>query len=162
MPTDNPSPIAKSADLRNEYYGSLDQGLDPRKDRGRDAALVGLRELALVGVIHDRRVDRARGLLAHIYGGRRIDALDTLLLPAFPDRQPDSVEERLASRLPTFYAGLQASERLGLKVIEIPSHPRHGVSLPALEEALRHGFALQHLLIDDFTKLTFVGGIDVR
>lgn len=44
----------------------------------------------------------------------------------------------IAVESPTFYAGLQASERLGLKVIEIPSHPRDGVSLTALEEALRH------------------------
>ena len=44
----------------------------------------------------------------------------------------------IAIESPTFYAGLQASERLGLKVIEIPSHPREGVSLAALEEALRH------------------------
>lgn len=43
----------------------------------------------------------------------------------------------IAIESPTFYAGLQASERLGLKVIEIPSHPRHGVSLEALETALR-------------------------
>ena len=43
----------------------------------------------------------------------------------------------IAIESPTFYAGLQASERLGLKVIEIPSHPREGVSLSALEEALR-------------------------
>ena len=44
----------------------------------------------------------------------------------------------IAIESPTFYAGLQASERLGLKVIEIPSHPREGISLPALEDALRH------------------------
>ena len=43
----------------------------------------------------------------------------------------------IAIESPTFYAGLQASERLGLKVIEIPTHPREGVSLPALAEALR-------------------------
>jgi DNA-binding transcriptional MocR family regulator len=43
----------------------------------------------------------------------------------------------IAIESPTFYAGLQASERLGLKVIEIPTHPRDGVSLAALEEALR-------------------------
>lgn len=43
----------------------------------------------------------------------------------------------IAIESPTFYAGLQASERLGLKVIEIPSHPREGISLAALEEALR-------------------------
>src|SRR5574343_1825848 len=44
----------------------------------------------------------------------------------------------IAIESPTFYAGLQASERLGLNVIEIPSHPREGVSLTALEDALRH------------------------
>src|SRR5574343_320832 len=44
----------------------------------------------------------------------------------------------IAIESPTLYAGLQASERLGLKVIEIPSHPREGVSLSALDEALRH------------------------
>lgn len=44
----------------------------------------------------------------------------------------------IAIESPTFYAGLQASERLGLKVIEIPSHPREGVSLSALADALRH------------------------
>lgn len=44
----------------------------------------------------------------------------------------------IAIESPTFYAGLQASERLGLKVLEIPSHPRDGLSLAALEDALRH------------------------
>ena len=44
----------------------------------------------------------------------------------------------IAVESPTFYAGLQASERLGLKVIEIPSHPREGISLGALADALRH------------------------
>lgn len=43
----------------------------------------------------------------------------------------------IAIESPTFYVGLQASERLGLKVIEIPSHSREGLSLPALEQALR-------------------------
>ncbi|KXB30314.1 GntR family transcriptional regulator [Dechloromonas denitrificans] len=43
----------------------------------------------------------------------------------------------IAIESPTFYATLQASERLGLKVIEIPTHPRDGISLAALEEALR-------------------------
>lgn len=48
--------------------------------------------------------------------------------------QPGDV---IAVESPTFYAGLQASERLGLHVIEIPSHPRDGVSLSALADALR-------------------------
>jgi DNA-binding transcriptional MocR family regulator len=40
---------------------------------------------------------------------------------------------------PTFYAALQAIERMGLKAIEVPSHPEHGLDLDALERAI-----LQH------------------
>ena len=101
-----PAELDKDLELKNQYYATLDQGLDPRKNRGRDAALVGLREMALVGAIHDARVDRARGLLARLYGGRRVDALDALLLPALPPAAPANAEERLAGKLPTFYAGL--------------------------------------------------------
>ncbi|MGH8808316.1 MAG: PLP-dependent aminotransferase family protein [Noviherbaspirillum sp.] len=40
---------------------------------------------------------------------------------------------------PTFYAALQALERVGLKAIEVPTHPREGVDLDALALALeRH------------------------
>jgi DNA-binding transcriptional MocR family regulator len=40
---------------------------------------------------------------------------------------------------PTFYAALQALERIGLKAIEVPTHPRDGIDLAALAEALeRH------------------------
>lgn len=40
---------------------------------------------------------------------------------------------------PTFYAALQSIERNGLKAVEIPSHPRDGIDLDAMEHALaRH------------------------
>jgi len=39
---------------------------------------------------------------------------------------------------PCFYGVLQAIERRGLKVIEIPTHPRDGIDLNALADALRH------------------------
>ncbi|HVR55193.1 MAG TPA: PLP-dependent aminotransferase family protein [Pseudorhodoferax sp.] len=40
---------------------------------------------------------------------------------------------------PTFYAALQALERLGLQAIEVPTHPREGMDLAALEQAIaRH------------------------
>jgi len=110
-----PDDIAKDAELRDVYYGTLDQNLDPRKDRGRDAALVGLRELSMIGVVHDARVERARKLLSRLYGGRRIDALDGLLLPALPSYTPATVEERLAGKLPTFYAGLLLDEKAGTR-----------------------------------------------
>lgn len=60
----------------------------------------------------------------------------------------------IAIESPTFYAGLQASERLGLKVIEIPSHPREGVSLTALEDALRHHPIKACLLMLNFANPT--------
>lgn len=40
---------------------------------------------------------------------------------------------------PTFYAALQALERIGLEAIEVPTHPREGIELEALERAItRH------------------------
>lgn len=40
---------------------------------------------------------------------------------------------------PSFYGALQALQRLGLRAIEVPTHPRHGVDLDALQAALlRH------------------------
>jgi hypothetical protein len=99
-----PEEFAHDPELTEAYYSSLDQGLEPRKERGRDAALVGLRMLAEVGVLRDDRVLRARALLSKLYNGRRIDALDGLLLPALPEPRPMAQDEQLAVNLPTFYA----------------------------------------------------------
>jgi hypothetical protein len=101
-----PEELARDTELRDVYYIALDEALEPRKDRGRDAALVGLRMLAEVGVLHDPRVDRARALLSKLYSGRRIDALDGLLLPPLPPLSQSTLEQRLAARVPCFYSGL--------------------------------------------------------
>ncbi len=68
----------------------------------------------------------------------------------------------IAIESPTFYAGLQAAERLGLKVIEIPSHPREGVSLAALEDALRHHPVKACLLMLNFANPTGARVPDAR
>ncbi len=125
-----PDEFKKDEDLKNAYYGSLDEMLEPRKTRGRDAALVGLKELALVGVIQDDRVARARQMLSRLYGGRRIDALDMLLLPALPKALPTSLEERLAARLPTLYAGLLLDEQAASRPGTLRQLVEHGVPLP--------------------------------
>ena len=148
-----PAEIARDAELKNQYYATLDQGLDPRKDRGRDAALVGLREMALVGAIHDARVDKARVLLARLYGGRRIDALDGLLLPALPPATPAGAEERLAGKLPTFYTGLlldpAAASRPGTMrmLLErgIPLGHRNALKTATLTDGARGLFARARL-----------------
>ena len=101
-----PDFISSDAELRDVYYGSLDQALEPRKAQGRDAALVGLRVFAAEGILHDARVVRARTLLSHLYRGRRIDALDGLPIDPPTPPHPTSVEQRLAAHLPTFYVNL--------------------------------------------------------
>jgi hypothetical protein len=77
-----PVPSSWDKELKAVYEAALDDALEPRKRRGRDAALVGLTDFAADGVLVEPRVERARALLAKLYGGRRIDALDALLVPA--------------------------------------------------------------------------------
>ncbi len=125
-----PDEWKKDDEIKNIYYGNLDQLLDPIKERGRDGALVGLRELAVAGVIRDARVDRARVMLSRLYGGRRVDALDTLLVPALPPAAPTSLEERLAARLPTLYAGLLLDEQAANRVGTLRQLVDWGVPLP--------------------------------
>lgn len=148
-----PKEIAADEELRNVYYGQLDQALDPRKDRGRDAALVGLGNLAILGVLKSERVDKARALLSKLYGGRRIDALDSLMLAPLPPAPSGTVEERLAARLPTFAAGLvldpKAAARAGtlraLMEKGIPPQLRPGLSDPGAGADIRAMYARAHV-----------------
>jgi len=43
----------------------------------------------------------------------------------------------VAVESPTFYAALQALERLNLRAVEVATHPRHGVDLDSLAEVLQ-------------------------
>lgn len=43
----------------------------------------------------------------------------------------------VAVESPTFYAALQALERLNLKAVEVATHPRHGVDIASLAEVLQ-------------------------
>jgi hypothetical protein len=125
-----PDDFRADRELLETYYASLERALEPRKDRGRDAALVGLRGCALVGVISDARVKRARQLLSQVYGGRPIDALDALLLPAAPEPEAGSREERLAALLPTFYAGLLLEPAVATQARVLAQLARRGIPLP--------------------------------
>jgi hypothetical protein len=100
-----PDEFKKDPELLHAYEGSLDALLRPRLDRGRDGVLVGMRKLAAVGVLFGTRLSYARKLLSELYAGRRIDALDSLLLP--PDTTPPSKDYTLVTVLreaPTFFA----------------------------------------------------------
>jgi hypothetical protein len=99
-----PQEMKDDPEIRETYLVTLEQALEPRVARGRDAALVGFGEMARQGITNDARLSDARQLLSELYAGRRIDALDRLLLPPLPPAALDSVELRLAAKLPAFYA----------------------------------------------------------
>jgi hypothetical protein len=96
--------IAAHQEAKDLYYATLDERLEPRKARGRDAALAGLREMARLGVRSSRRVEEARALLSKVYGGRRVNALDTLLVAPVPPVKAEGAQAAIASRVPTAYA----------------------------------------------------------
>jgi len=98
-----PVPATWDPELKSIYEAALDEALEPRKKRGRDAALVGMSDFARIGIIRDGRLDRARTLLAKLYGGRRIDALDALLLPDAPTPPATTPNEAAVAAIPTYW-----------------------------------------------------------
>ncbi|MGE5786145.1 MAG: hypothetical protein ACM3ZE_16220, partial [Myxococcales bacterium] len=99
-----PAEMAADREIAEVYQQSLEDALEPRKVRGRDAILVGLIHLGQLGVLSDPRLTRARSQLARLFAGSRIDALDALMLPDLPPLAQSTPVERLAARLPSFYA----------------------------------------------------------
>jgi DNA-binding transcriptional MocR family regulator len=73
-----------------------------------------------------------------------MDALNLCLQAA--TRPGDTV----ALESPSFYAALQALERLGLRALEIPAHPRDGIDLDQFERALRKGAVQACWLMSNF------------
>lgn len=106
-----PTEMEKDAEVRDVYYATLDDALEPRKARGRDAALVGLREYAHVGVLASSRVDAARSLLSRVFGGQRMTSLDRFLLPPAPATTLTSNEQKLAAHLPANFASVLLAQQ---------------------------------------------------
>ncbi|HKY38825.1 MAG TPA: hypothetical protein VJN18_22950 [Polyangiaceae bacterium] len=108
-----PAEMKSDAEVRETYLVALEQALELRVTRGRDAALVGLGELSRLGITNDARMKDARALLSELYAGRRIDALDRLQLPPLAAPDTSSAALKVAAKLPAFYAQkLDASPKL--------------------------------------------------
>jgi DNA-binding transcriptional MocR family regulator len=58
--------------------------------------------------------------------------------------------DTIAIESPTYYGVLQAMESLGMKALEIPTHPRDGISLEALEFAIKRNRVKAILLVPNF------------
>lgn len=99
-----PEEMKKDPEIRETYLVALEQALEPRVARGRDAALVGLGEFSKQGITNDARLSQVRSRLSELYAGRRLDALDQLVLPPLPPADESSAALQVAARLPAFYA----------------------------------------------------------
>ena len=100
-----PDELSQDPEVRDAYYASLDEALDPYKVRSRDAGLVALGEFYRVGILHSERVTLVRRALSMLFSGKPVGALDTLWVPAEAVPLPDTTAQELATILPTFYAG---------------------------------------------------------
>ncbi len=58
--------------------------------------------------------------------------------------------DTIAIESPTFYGILQAIEALGMRALELPTHPRDGIDLDALETALKGQTIAAILLVPSF------------
>ncbi|HSU17722.1 PLP-dependent aminotransferase family protein [Longimicrobium sp.] len=58
--------------------------------------------------------------------------------------------DAIAVESPTYFGTLQAIEALGMRALEIPTEPRDGICVDALEEALRSGAAKACVLTPSF------------
>jgi DNA-binding transcriptional MocR family regulator len=81
--------------------------------------------------------------LRYVAGGTDIDAREIVITSGAMEAlnlclqavtRPGDV---VAVESPTFYAALQALERLGLRAVEVATHPRHGIELDSLAQVLR-------------------------
>jgi hypothetical protein len=99
-----PEEMNRDPELVEAYAQGLEDALEPRKARGRDAILVGLLHLGQQGILHDGRLYRARAQLTRLFAGSRVDALDGLILPELPAVGTSTVVERLATQLPPFFS----------------------------------------------------------
>jgi hypothetical protein len=99
-----PEEMSKDRELVEVYEQGLEDALEPRKLRARDAILVGLLNLGQQGILHDERLTRARRKLTRLFAGSRVDALDGLLFPELPALSTSTTIERLAAKLPPFFA----------------------------------------------------------
>jgi hypothetical protein len=140
------------------YFAALDEKLEPRKARGRDAALVGLREMAAQGVLSDARTTRTRSLLAKLYGGRRVDGLDVLLVPLGPPPSSSKPLAILARRLPTFYAGRLLEPGAALEPDVFASLTSRGVPTP-IRASLRARTDLARDLVAAYAQFKLTMGV---
>ncbi|MGV2861740.1 aminotransferase-like domain-containing protein [Achromobacter sp. AGC39] len=81
--------------------------------------------------------------LRYLIGGMNVPASDIVVTNGALEalnlclQAVTEVGDTVMVEAPTFYGALQALERQGLKALEVPTHPRTGVDLDAMEAAIK-------------------------
>ncbi|EFF78183.1 PLP-dependent aminotransferase family protein [Achromobacter piechaudii] len=81
--------------------------------------------------------------LRYLIGGMNVAASDIVVTNGALEalnlclQAVTQVGDTVMVEAPTFYGALQALERQGLKALEVPTHPRTGVDLDAMEAAIK-------------------------
>jgi len=81
--------------------------------------------------------------LRYLIGGMNVPASDIVVTNGALEalnlclQAVTQVGDTVMVEAPTFYGALQALERQGLKALEVPTHPRTGVDLAAMEAAIK-------------------------
>ena len=106
---------------------------------GRELATLGARYEAPPGLVTLRRQIARRAVEAGVALAEddlctTIGATEGLALALRALARPGDV---IAVESPTYFGVLQNIEGLGLRAIEIPAHPRHGLDVSAFEETIR-------------------------
>jgi len=117
----------------------------PRLARSMNHALQNLPPAAIIGEMTEGNADLRRQIALRYlnFGVRQPQnelvitngAMEALNLCLQCVTEPGDL---VAIEAPAFYATLQVLERLKLKAVEIPVHPRDGIDLDGLAESLRH------------------------
>ncbi|MDB5804878.1 MAG: GntR family transcriptional regulator [Betaproteobacteria bacterium] len=117
-------PLAKLA----RFLGGAARGLDPRR---------------MVADLPPGNRELRRGIARRYLGaGLTVDPEEVLITNGAMEALNLCLQavakpgDTIAIEGPAFYAALQAIERLGMKALALPTHPREGVDLQALEKAL--------------------------
>jgi hypothetical protein len=114
--------------------------------------------MAAQGVLSDARTTRTRSLLAKLYGGRRVDGLDVLLVPLGPPPSSSKPLAILARRLPTFYAGRLLEPGAALEPDVFASLTSRGVPTP-IRASLRARTDLARDLVAAYAQFKLTMGV---
>jgi DNA-binding transcriptional MocR family regulator len=123
-----PSPLLFPFDKLGRHMASVVKAMDPWSsvDNLSPGDVNLRRQIALRYMVDNINVSQDEIVITN-------GALEALNLCLMATTRPG---DAVLIESPTFYAALQSIERLGLKAIEVPSHPKDGIDLDAMKCAI--------------------------